>query len=96
MSSGKKLKLNGRLASWKIKVSLQQTKQPLYLHHIISNGASMNVKFLVELPAELRGKIKREAKKHGISMNEYIVTVLREFVALQGNKNGNDAKGESR
>lgn len=56
----------------------------------------MDVKFLVMLPAELRGKIKREAKKHGISMNEYIVTVLREFIALQGAKDDNDVKGESR
>lgn len=48
-----------------------------------------NVKFMVSLPVDLRVKIKREARRNGISMNEYIVTVLSQFLELQkGYRNG--------
>lgn len=43
---------------------------------------------MVSLPFHLRQKIKRQARKEGISMNEYIVTVLEQFVELQGVRNG--------
>lgn len=55
----------------------------------------MVAKFLITIPSELRGKIKREARKHGITMNEYIVTVLEQFVAMQGNSNGKDVERDS-
>lgn len=32
--------------------------------------------------------IKREARKHGISMNEYIETVLTQFVDIERGRNG--------
>nr|DAR54751.1 MAG TPA: antitoxin [Caudoviricetes sp.] len=48
----------------------------------------MEGKFLVSLPTQLRAKIKREARRNGISMNDYIVTVLEQFVELQGVKSG--------
>lgn len=48
-----------------------------------------DVKFMVSLPVDLRVKIKREARRNGISMNEYIVTVLSQFLELQkGYRNG--------
>lgn len=59
-------------------------------------GASMNVKFLMTLPVELRATIKREARKHELSMNDYMVTVLEQFIAMQGKDNGNNAKRGSR
>lgn len=48
----------------------------------------MSSKYLLVLPTELRGKIKQEARKHDITMNDYIVTVLEQFMSIQaGNKN---------
>ena len=35
--------------------------------------------------------IKREARKHGISMNEYIETVLTQFVDIERGRNGTSA-----
>ena len=35
--------------------------------------------------------IKREARKHGISMNEYIETVLAQFVDIERGRNGTSA-----
>lgn len=53
------------------------------------------VKFLIKLPEDLRESIKREARKNGITMNEFIKTVLEQFIAIQrGNDNGN-VKGTS-
>lgn len=53
-------------------------------------GAIMSGKYLLVLPIELRGKIKQEARKHSMTMNDYIVTVLEQFMAIQaGDKNGN-------
>lgn len=48
----------------------------------------MESKFLISLPTQLRAKIKREARRNGISMNEYIVTVLTQFMELQGEISG--------
>ncbi len=48
----------------------------------------MDCKFLVSLPTSLRQQIKRQARKEGISMNEYIVTVLTQFVELQRGNSG--------
>lgn len=49
----------------------------------------MEHKFLLTMPVSLRVDIKRQAKKHGVTMNEYIVTVLQQFVDLQrSNSNG--------
>lgn len=51
----------------------------------------MLVSFVIKLPSDLRKNIKREARKRGISMNEFIVTVLDQFVAYQQEqKNGKD------
>lgn len=48
-----------------------------------------DVKFMLHLTADLRIKIKREARKQGISMNEFIVTVLSQFIEIQkGYRNG--------
>ena len=43
----------------------------------------MKVKFLLTIDSNLRTMIKREARKHGISMNEYIETVLTQFVDME-------------
>lgn len=51
------------------------------------------VKFNVSLPYELRQRIKREARKHNISMNEYIVTILEKFVEIRRGKNEKEVKG---
>lgn len=56
----------------------------------------MKVKFLMTLPVELRATIKREARKHDLSMNDYMVTVLEQFIAIQGGNNGNNTKRGSR
>lgn len=47
----------------------------------------MNVKFMLQLPKPLRISIKHESRKLGITMNEYIVTVLGQFVAIQKRQN---------
>lgn len=50
---------------------------------------------MLSMPPVLRGDIKREARKQGISMNEYIVTVLSQFLEIQrSNRNGKNAKGD--
>lgn len=36
--------------------------------------------------------IKREARKHGISMNEYIETVLTQFVDIERGRNGTNTQ----
>jgi len=55
----------------------------------------MEVKFMLSMPPVLRGDIKREARKQGISMNEYIVTVLSQFIEIQrSNRNGKNIKGD--
>lgn len=66
------------------------------MHHELRKGASMKVKFLMTLPVELRVTIKREARKHDLSMNDYMVTVLEQFIAIQGGNNGNNTKRGSR
>lgn len=43
---------------------------------------------MLSLPFQLRQQIKRQARKEGISMNEYIVTVLEQFVELQRGQSG--------
>ena len=48
----------------------------------------MECKFMVSLPTQLRAKIKREARRNGITMNDYIVTVLSQFIELQGVRSG--------
>ena len=50
---------------------------------------------MLSMPPTLRGNIKREARKQGISMNEYIVTVLSQFIEIQrSNRNGKNIKGD--
>lgn len=50
---------------------------------------------MLSMPPTLRGEIKREARKQGISMNEYIVTVLSQFLEIQrSNRNGKNTKGD--
>lgn len=50
---------------------------------------------MLSMPPVLRGDIKREARKHGVSMNEYIVTVLTQFLEIQrSNRNGKNVKGD--
>lgn len=51
----------------------------------------MKVKFLLTIDSNLRTMIKREARKHGISMNEYIETVLTQFVDIERGRNGASA-----
>lgn len=46
-------------------------------------GVSMESKFMLQLPMNLRADIKREARRQGITMNDYIVTVLTQFVDIQ-------------
>lgn len=41
------------------------------------------VKFLLTMDYELRKKVKRMSKRHDVSMNEFITTVVREFISLQ-------------
>nr|DAR79979.1 MAG TPA: hypothetical protein [Caudoviricetes sp.] len=43
----------------------------------------MESKFMLQLPKNLRADIKREARRQGITMNDYIVTVLTQFVDIQ-------------
>lgn len=43
---------------------------------------------MLQLPRELRGEIKREARRHDLSMNDYIVTVLSQFLDMQRVKRG--------
>lgn len=50
----------------------------------------MGCKFMVSLPTQLRAKIKREARRNGITMNDYIVTVLSQFMELQGERSGRE------
>ena len=38
---------------------------------------------MLQLPRELRGNIKREARRQGLSMNDFIVTVLSQFLEIQ-------------
>lgn len=48
---------------------------------------------MLSMTPTLRGDIKREARKQGISMNEYIVTVLSQFIEIQrDSKNGKNIK----
>ena len=47
----------------------------------------MKVKFMLTIDSSLRTMIKREARKHGISMNEYIETVLTQFVNIERGRN---------
>ena len=47
------------------------------------------VKFLLTISPSLRQKVKRMAKRHDVSMNEFIVTVVQEFIALQEKSRGN-------
>lgn len=46
-------------------------------------GVSMESKFMLQLPKNLRADIKREARRQGITMNDYIVTVLTQFIDIQ-------------
>lgn len=50
---------------------------------------------MLTLPEDLRSKVKREARKHDITMNAYIVTVLEQFVAIQGVRDGKNTQGDS-
>lgn len=45
-------------------------------------GVEMS-KYLLFLPDDLHSKVKREARKHNMTMNDYIVTVLEQFLLLQ-------------
>lgn len=50
---------------------------------------------MLSMSPTLRGNIKREARRQGISMNEYIVTVLSQFLEIQrSNRNGKNTKGD--
>lgn len=46
---------------------------------------------MLTIDSSLRTMIKREARKHGISMNEYIETVLTQFVDIERGRNGASA-----
>lgn len=48
----------------------------------------MGVKFLLTIDSNLRARIKREARRHNISMNEYIAVVLEQFVNIKRERNG--------
>lgn len=52
----------------------------------------MKVKFMLTIDSSLRTMIKREARKHGISMNEYIETVLTQFVNIERGRNGTNTQ----
>ncbi len=47
------------------------------------------VKFMVSLPETLRLAIKREARRNNVTMNEFIVTVLEQFIEIQRGQRGN-------
>lgn len=51
-------------------------------------------KYLLFLPDDLHSKVKREARKHNMTMNDYIVTVLEQFLLLQARQQ-NVAKRDS-
>lgn len=53
------------------------------------------VKFLLKMSPALRSAIKRNARKEGVTMNEFITIILEQFVQLQGEKNGNAKRGGS-
>ena len=55
----------------------------------------MDVKFLLTIDSNLRARIKREARKHNISMNEYIAVVLEQFVNIERGRNGSSATKSS-
>lgn len=44
---------------------------------------------------ELRNAIRREARKQGISMNDYICTVMSQFIEIQKRKTNGDHKQEN-
>jgi len=50
---------------------------------LLFSGVSMESKFMLQLPKNLRADIKREARRQGITMNDYIVTVLTQFIEIQ-------------
>lgn len=54
----------------------------------------MEVRFMVSLHSDLRSKIKREARKNEVTMNEFIVTVLEQYIAIQGAKHGKNTQGD--
>ena len=47
---------------------------------------------MLTIDSSLRTMIKREARKHGISMNEYIETVLTQFVDIERGRNGTNTQ----
>lgn len=47
---------------------------------------------MLTIDSSLRTMIKREARKHGISMNEYIETVLTQFVNIERGRNGTNTQ----
>lgn len=49
---------------------------------------------MVSLPKDLRTKIKREAKRNEVTMNEFVVTVLEQYIAIQGANNGKNTQGD--
>lgn len=52
-----------------------------------------NVKFMLHLSFGLRNKIKRQAIKNGVSMNQYIVTVIEQYIDIEkGVENGKKFK----
>ena len=55
----------------------------------------MDVKFLLTIDSNLRARIKREARKHNISMNEYIAVVLEQIVNIERGRNGSSATKSS-
>lgn len=55
----------------------------------------MDVKFLLTIDSNLRARIKREARKHNISMNEYIAVVLEQFVNIERGRNGSSTTKSS-
>lgn len=48
----------------------------------------MDKKFMLYLPPALHAEIKLQAGKAGVSMNEYIATVVKQYIALVKGKNG--------
>lgn len=50
---------------------------------LLFSGVGMESKFMLQLPKNLRADIKREARRQGITMNDYIVTVLTQFIEIQ-------------
>lgn len=47
---------------------------------------------MLQLPRDLRADIKREARRQGLSMNDYIVTVLSQFLEIQRGQRGKKAQ----